>query len=337
MKNLQISISKANHTESAIRIFLDEASSYNAMTLGAGSYCVNATFEFGNGRMNHVLVGRYTSIGHNVIFLSGYNHDYKRVSTYPFEDIMNGGSTNGYTDVNHYQIIIGNDVWIGRGVTILGGVRIGNGAVIGANSVVAKNVPPYAIVVGNPAKVIKYRFEEDIISKLQKIKWWYWDRKLIEKRLTLMKEPELFIKHFYQEDSNFSIKKLVEIKEQGIKIFFNIVDFEVSMPVWEYLVNQYLKTYIENDKIQLILGTSSDEKILTVSNLINNMNLKIGSSAPAIILININNINIKNILFYTDVFISNREEISSICIDYSYDYGVDVISGLNKNIFPKNL
>ena len=73
------------------------------------------------------------------------------------------------------DITIENDVWIGRGATILPGVNIGNGAVIGAMSVVAKNVPPYAIAVGNPCKIIKYRFTADQIAKLLLIQWWLFD------------------------------------------------------------------------------------------------------------------------------------------------------------------
>lgn len=70
---------------------------------------------------------------------------------------------------------IGNDVWIGWGVLIKGGVTIGNGAVIGARSVVTKDVPPYAVVAGVPAKVIKYRFEQEKIDLLQQLQWWDWD------------------------------------------------------------------------------------------------------------------------------------------------------------------
>ena len=87
---------------------------------------------------------------------------------------------------NSYQIIIGHDVWIGRGATIMSGVKIGNGAVIGAQAVVAKDVPPYAVVVGNPGKVIRYRFNKDIISKLQAIKWWYWSQNEIIENKNLM-------------------------------------------------------------------------------------------------------------------------------------------------------
>jgi len=90
------------------------------------------------------------------------------------------------------ECVIGNDVWIGCNSTILRGVTIGNGAVIGANSLVNKDVPPYAIVVGSPAKIIKYRFDEEIIQALLKIKWWDYPLEIISQHAELFAlEPTL--------------------------------------------------------------------------------------------------------------------------------------------------
>jgi serine acetyltransferase len=79
------------------------------------------------------------------------------------------------------NITIENDVWIGSKSTIMSGVKIHNGAVVGANSVVTKDVPPYAIVAGNPAQIIKFRFDVDQIQALQEIRWWNWDEEKIKK------------------------------------------------------------------------------------------------------------------------------------------------------------
>ena len=80
------------------------------------------------------------------------------------------------------KVSIGNDVWIGCNAIIKKGIKIGNGAVIGAGSVVTKDVPAYAIVVGNPGKIIKYRFEDSIIKELKEIKWWNWSIEEITKK-----------------------------------------------------------------------------------------------------------------------------------------------------------
>ena len=84
------------------------------------------------------------------------------------------------------DIIIENDVWIGAKATIMSGVTIHNGAVIGANSVITKDIPPYAIVVGNPGKIVKYRFTEEQIEKLLQIKWWDWNEDKIRYNALLM-------------------------------------------------------------------------------------------------------------------------------------------------------
>ena len=94
------------------------------------------------------------------------------------------------------DIIIGNDVWVAFGATILSGVKIGDGAVVAAGSVVTKDIPPYAIVGGVPAKVIKYRFDDEIIKSLQDIKWWDWDQETIKKRVGDFTEPEVFIQKY---------------------------------------------------------------------------------------------------------------------------------------------
>lgn len=94
---------------------------------------------------------------------------------------------------------IGNDVWIGRDVTILPSVNIGDGAVIGTGAVVNRDIPPYAIAVGVPAKVIKYRFTPDEIEKLLKIKWWNWTDEQIKKNIDLLYKPELYFRRFKDE------------------------------------------------------------------------------------------------------------------------------------------
>lgn len=121
-------------------------------------------------------IGKYCSIGPNFQCLSR-SHNLKNLSTYPFLTFgwitkQNEDAKNNLTDMELKRIEIGNDVWIGANVIILGGVKVGNGAVLGAGSVVTKNVEPYAIVAGNPARLIRYRIKENVINHLMKIRWW---------------------------------------------------------------------------------------------------------------------------------------------------------------------
>ncbi len=130
--------------------------------------------QFGNTFIDsNVVIGNYTSIGPNVCIALG-NHNYSFISTHPFLYDKKYGYTkkNLHKKDDSSMTHIGNDVWIGANSNIKRGVTIGNGAVIGMNTVVTKNIPEYAIVVGNPAKIIKYRFNEKQIDYLNSIKWW---------------------------------------------------------------------------------------------------------------------------------------------------------------------
>lgn len=125
-----------------------------------------------------LTVGKFCSIAYNLNIYLGGNHRSDWVTTYPFghihQNIFNNFNGEGHPSTKG-NVIIGNDVWIGNSVTIMSGVTVGDGSIIGANSVVTKNVEPYSIVGGNPAKLIKYRFSSEQIEKLLEIKWWNWD------------------------------------------------------------------------------------------------------------------------------------------------------------------
>jgi serine acetyltransferase len=89
------------------------------------------------------------------------------------------------------DVIIGNDVWLGADSVILSGVTIGDGAAIGARAVVTGNIPPYAIVAGNPARIVKNRFDDETISRLLKIKWWEWEDAKIDKALPMLLNDDI--------------------------------------------------------------------------------------------------------------------------------------------------
>jgi|TARA_R110001606_G_C15384505_1_gene650833 acetyltransferase-like isoleucine patch superfamily enzyme len=128
-----------------------------------------------------VNVGKHCSVGREVNFFLHANHRSDWVTT---SSTLLGGVDKQIEDM-HFRlghpeckgdINIGNDVWVGSKATIMSGVTIGDGAVIGSGAVVAKDIPPYAIVVGNPSKIIKYRFTEEQIEKLLQIQWWGWSQ-----------------------------------------------------------------------------------------------------------------------------------------------------------------
>uniref|UniRef100_A0A6C0IS56 Acetyltransferase n=1 Tax=viral metagenome TaxID=1070528 RepID=A0A6C0IS56_9ZZZZ len=144
-------------------------------------------------------VGKFCSIADNIDIFLGGNHRSDWVTTFPFghinKDIFTNFNGKGHPKTNG-NVVIGNDVWIGSHSTIMSGVNIGDGAIIACDSHVIKNVEPYSIVGGNPAKLIKYRFSEKQINELLKIKWWDFEDNKINELLPYLCDNDIdkFIK-----------------------------------------------------------------------------------------------------------------------------------------------
>lgn len=142
-----------------------------------------------------LIIGKFCAIAKGVEFImNGANHAMDGVSTYPF-NIM-GGGWEAYTPTMEElplkgDTVIGNDVWIGQNVTFLPGVHVGDGAIIGANSVVAKDVPAYAVAVGNPCRVVKMRFDPETVEYLLGLKWWDWPAEKISVNLDALTSGDL--------------------------------------------------------------------------------------------------------------------------------------------------
>lgn len=139
-----------------------------------------------------VIIGKFCSIGTNVTIMIGGNHRYDLYSSYPFCEFMEEFSHLGGLCKSNGDVVIGNDVWIGSDVKIMAGVTIGDGCVIAANAVVTKDVMPYTVVGGVPAKKIKDRFAPDIVEKLKEIKWWDWDDELLYNAIPLLQKADSF-------------------------------------------------------------------------------------------------------------------------------------------------
>lgn len=140
-------------------------------------------------RKTKLRIGKYVSIADGVIFILGGNHRLDWVTTYPFPEKSRKNSA--FSKIQGHpsskgDIIIGNDVWIGQNATILSGVEIENGAVIGAHCLVARNVPSYSICVGNPGKIVGYRFEKSTIDRLNILSWWDWTESELERKAQLL-------------------------------------------------------------------------------------------------------------------------------------------------------
>ena len=153
--------------------------------------------------MNSVIlsakIGKFCSIGPN--FFCGWGiHPTNALSTSPVFYSLNKQTGTTFSKENkiteRLPIEIGNDVFIGMNVTILDGIKIGDGAIIGAGAIVSKNIPPYAVAVGSPIQIIKYRFEPEIINKLLQIKWWDFEEEDLQNVEKLFFDIEEFLNKY---------------------------------------------------------------------------------------------------------------------------------------------
>jgi virginiamycin A acetyltransferase len=141
-----------------------------------------------------LIIGKFCMIASDVKFImNGANHLTDSMSSYPFAIFGNGweNAMEGKSYPQKGNIDIGNDVWIGYNATIMAGVNIGDGAIIAANSTITRDVEPYTIVGGNPAKKIRKRFSEDVIIKLLALKWWNWNIDKITKNIKNLTENKI--------------------------------------------------------------------------------------------------------------------------------------------------
>lgn len=321
-------------------------------TLGRGTYVVEASLEFGNIAC-HVLIGNYSSIAHDVKFVAGLDHPLGNLYTGVLE-LLGKNNKQVYREIKEKnckwfgdkdQIIIGNDVWIGRGVTIMGGVKVGNGAVIGAGAVVAKDIPAYAVAVGNPARVIKYRFDEYIINDLQKIKWWYWPENKLKLVMKYKNDVCTFINKYRQEVSSIkgidSVEQVVQLKKNGYTIYYFVCEETDGISeVTIHVINQYLKSFTIKDKVALIIETFKEKNSKFIDAEIDGIieSYHDRESIPLIIM-NIKEIDEKDIslaiISKGDYLIMTKDYRLLKYWDYSTDFGAGFLYGLSEHIFKK--
>ena len=170
------------------------------INLGIKTYIGSAIIEKNGPNDGALFIGKFSSLAWNIgfEFLHKYDHNDKNVNSYALLRLDWQVPAEFFPTQGVCKILIGNDVWIGRGCTLKSTnpdkpLIIGDGAVIASDSVVVKNVPPYAIVGGNPAKIIKFRFSEDVIEALLRIRWWDWDIDKIHDNFKYFNDIDKFI------------------------------------------------------------------------------------------------------------------------------------------------
>ena len=320
---------------------LNEGKSFPVLTIGRNSYIEEAMVDNVLDRelIYNLQIGRYCAIAHDVTFVVDLNHDYKRVCQGRIKDIT-------YNRPEHIrrkgQIIIMNDCWIGEKATIVSGVTIGNGAVVAAGAVVTKDVPPYAIVAGNPAKIIGYRFDETQIKALQFIRWWNWsDDKVKSCANDLFGDIDTFImKHIKEAKRDLTSIKPVAIApiEKGNlgeeKVFLYIPDFEQDYPTYPKVIDAFAKSYGDTN-YELLLYVKEDDfledKLAVLDDIFSQY-----EDINCYINLYIGNVEDERSLFsQADAYITNRSIDNVYHMDIADLFEVPVISSVDAPVFSE--
>jgi acetyltransferase-like isoleucine patch superfamily enzyme len=213
-----------NHTEKEIEAYnllghLRSQNSYKDIPVTIGDFSYGNPEVFHWGENAEVIIGKYCSFAHGVKILLGGEHRVDWATTYPFNALLQSFNYIQGHPKTKGNVIIGNDVWVGMNAVILSGIKIGDGAVIAACSLVVKDVPAYAIVGGNPAKVIKYRFDEKKIKGLLALKWWDWPIEKVIENVEILQSSDFSDLLPSQDQNSFkvNIRKVISKVKNRIK------------------------------------------------------------------------------------------------------------------------
>ncbi|EHJ00170.1 transferase hexapeptide repeat containing protein [Clostridium sp. DL-VIII] len=302
-------------------------------SIGINSYISDMYFKITPGdKTANLCVGNFTSISNGIGAHFNRNHDYKSVSQHFYSSGNDEVDIFNFKDKKIQQkghIFIGSDCWIGTNVTLISGIKIGNGALIGANSVVAKDIPPYAIVVGNPAQIIKYRFDEEQIKKLLEIRWWNWGVNKIKENIEWFKKDVAeFTEKFYNSPKS-NLEK-VEYKHNKTQILF-FPDFNEPYSVWRKVLEEYAKVFMEKPDKTLILRIKIDSDYEKNMDMLKN---ELNKYNKADVVIVDKNIKTEETLFKdADYFIATRNINTSEYIEFANRNNTIILSGTNIPIF----
>ena len=339
------------------------------MTLGRSSYVGGMNLITDPPiRPKQILIGRYSSSAWDIKFLIGHSHVYDNVvSTFPFGNKIvkkplsavkeyRGAVFEQSQHKNQFQVTIGSDVWIGCGTTIRGGIKIGSGAIIGTEAMVTKDIPPYAIAVGNPIKIIKYRFDEETIKKFMAVKWWNWDVDKVLDNVQIMNDPEKFLEKHYRpeleiipEDSIWEGEGIENLLADKKNIYTFVGDMHtpqpmwnknipgftrtVNMPMWKRVISGFCQSNFEDSA--LIIWTGKNSNSADVQILRDYIETFKNDAGKNIFIIPSTDEKIYSpyILRNSTHFITSREMTSLECMDWLWDTDVKIISSFDDGIF----
>lgn len=266
----------------------------------------------------HILIGQGTQIG-----------SLRQAGRKPAHVLIGNYCTIGTGVTLHGKhIIIGNDVWIGDGVTLHEGVYVHNGAVIEDGSVVTEDVPPYAVVSGIPAGVVRYRYSAGLAESLSRIKFWYWPNKELQEQLPLLASIEAFADKFDTEELKEEQipPPLKDLQEQGYKICFFVSDYQKNDSRLDYVLEQYGRYAPEN--VALVVVSDKEE----AAEELRYMTQRLQTYGTEKVLLQFQALS-KALFQCADYYIAGFNYESMQCLDYAADYGIKIMPVLDEDDF----
>jgi len=306
------------------------------LSIDRDSYIVQAEIQTGinfrqEGGRHCLAIGKGCSLADKITFMLDLNHDYHAVSQGVCAFLENVICPD--KSPRKGSIIIQNDVWIGHGATIMAGVTLHNGCIIAAEAVVTKDVPPYAIVGGNPAKILRYRFSPDVISALQQIAWWDWPEELQRERSHDFALPaEIFAEKYFPQAEDVGTTPL---KEHGPNTVLFPADVGEPFPLYPKVLEKYFAKDRPNAELLIYIpeNRSTAENIGAIESILENyeardscVTLQSGTTLD------------EHVLFQgADYYVTtrSRETVYRTCL--ADRYGTKVLYGTDDGLFPDEL
>lgn len=320
---------------------LQEKKKFPVLTIGRDSYIEEAIVEnvLDDKLVYNLQVGRYTSIAHDVTFIIDMNHDYRRVCQGRIS-----GALYRRPELTRRkgQIVIMNDCWVGEKATILSGTTIGNGAVVAAEAVVTRDVPPYAVVAGNPARVVGYRFDKGQIEALNQIRWWNWQQeKVLKCADELYGDIDSFITHHINDAKRelagivpVDIKPIEKGNRKGEKIILYIPDFEQDYPTYPQVIDAFVKSYSDTNT-ELLMYIKDDDLLQKKLALLDDIFAGY-EDANCYVNVYVGNIDDERGLFgQVDAYVTNRSLDNVKHMDMADLFGIPVISSVDVPVFAE--
>ncbi len=309
------------------------------LSIDADSYIVGLKIRSGidfapaAGR-HHIAIGKGCSLAEEITFIIDINHDYQSVAQGELSCLKT--VNRPWRSRRKGSIILQNDVWVGHGATIMSGVTLHNGCVVAAGAVVTKDVPPYAIAGGNPARVIRYRFDEGAISDLQKIAWWDWPPEVQQARREDFNLPvrEFISKCLSCADTNSSSAPPPHTeKERAIVLL--VADAEESFPLYPKVLRQYFEKDRPDSELLIYLPKehSSKKNVQAIEEI-----LREYSHRDCYVTLQTGDDVDEHMLFQlADYYVTTRGQKTVWRTCLADQYGVKILYGTDEPIFPQAL